>query len=97
MTMQATPTAAVDRTPRCRFRERVELTKHETYLVCESLALGERTLERAGRGEEAAQMGRLFELLEDRLGAVDVGPPAAAGAGGQAVPGSNSRARELMQ
>lgn len=50
-----------------RFRGTVQLTKREVFAACQALADADRHLVRAGRTEEAAALGDLFDLLEDRL------------------------------
>lgn len=53
-----------------RFAGAVHLTKHEVFTACQALADADRQLVRTGRTAEAAALGDLFDLLEDRL--VDV-------------------------
>jgi hypothetical protein len=45
----------------------VRLSKAEVFLACQALADADRVLLRAGRLDEAAALGDLFELLEERL------------------------------
>jgi hypothetical protein len=46
---------------------RVQLTKREVFEACQTLADADRVLVARGLLDEAAALGDLFELLEDRL------------------------------
>lgn len=60
------PTGRADRRSVC-FAPSVRLSKAEVFLACQALADADRVLLRAGRLDEAAALGDLFELLEERL------------------------------
>ncbi len=47
----------------------VRFTKAEAFAACQALADADRILLRAGRVVEAAALGDLFELFEERLAA----------------------------
>lgn len=49
------------------FGPSVRLTKREAFDACQALADADRFLVRAGRTAEAAALGDLFELFEERL------------------------------
>jgi hypothetical protein len=49
------------------FGPSILLTKEEVFGACQALADADRFLLRAGRSTEAAALGELFELLEERL------------------------------
>ena len=49
------------------FGVRVILSKDEVFGACQVLADAGRVLVRSGGVDEAASLGSLFELLEDRL------------------------------
>jgi hypothetical protein len=53
----------------------VHLTKREVFTACQALADADRVLVRSGLVEEAHALGDLFELFEERLSAVESGPP----------------------
>ena len=55
------------------FGVRVVLSKEETFDACQALADAGRVLVRSGGFTEADMLGSLFELLEERLVAVDAG------------------------
>jgi len=48
-------------------RPEVRLAKDEAFEVCAALALAEAVLAEAGRAAEAAYLGRVFAVVEDRL------------------------------
>jgi hypothetical protein len=50
-----------------RFASAVRFTKGEVFVACQALADADRVLFRAGRFAEAAALGDLFELFEERL------------------------------
>lgn len=52
---------------RIRFAPSVSLTKAEAFGACQALADADRILLKSGRISEAAALGDLFELLEQRL------------------------------
>jgi hypothetical protein len=52
---------------RIRFAPSVSLTKAEAFGACQALADADRVLLRSGLISEAAALGDLFELLEQRL------------------------------
>jgi hypothetical protein len=52
---------------RARFASAVVLGKHEAFGLCETLAVAERALLRAGCGPEAARAALAFELIEGRM------------------------------
>jgi len=56
--------ATVDRV---RFAPSVSLTKSEAFGACQALADADRVLLKSGLISEAAALGDLFELLEQRL------------------------------
>jgi hypothetical protein len=74
-----------------RFAPAVWLSKQEAFAACQSLADADRKLVGVGGVAEAAGLGDLFELLEERL--TGVGPAA----GAQACSGSNSMDSEFTQ
>jgi hypothetical protein len=61
------PPDGEDRHPVARFAESVRLTKGEVFEACQALADADRVLLSAGRAAEAAALGDLFELFEERL------------------------------
>jgi hypothetical protein len=77
------------------FGTTVLLTKAEVFGACQALADADRVLLRQGGTAEAAALGELFELLEQRLSMV---PPAAqAPAAPSPVWGRYSSDSELTQ
>lgn len=67
---QSTPTPPLDPDPGrdpIRFAPSVSLSKAEAFGACQALADADRILLRSGRIPEAAALGDLFELLEQRL------------------------------
>lgn len=52
---------------RVRFPSNVQVGKGDAFAVCEALALAERALRAAGRGEQAASVAEAFELMEAAL------------------------------
>jgi hypothetical protein len=69
---QSSPTP-LDADPRrgpIRFAPSVSLSKAEAFGACQALADADRVLLRSGRLSEAAALGDLFELLEQRLASV---------------------------
>jgi hypothetical protein len=79
---QSSPTPSLDPDPGrdpIRFAPTVSLSKAEAFGACQALADADRILLRSGRLSEAAALGDLFELLEQRLASVSRSdPPAAA-------------------
>ncbi len=79
-----------------RFPAWVRLTKREAFSACQALADADRFLLRSGQKEEAAALGDLFELLEDRLSA-GWRPSCPDPKGAQPASGSNSSESEFTQ
>jgi hypothetical protein len=79
------------------FGTTVLLTKAEVFGACQALADADRALLRVGRAPEAAALGDLFELLEQRLSVVASAAQAGVPAPPAAPSGSNSSDRELTQ
>jgi hypothetical protein len=50
-----------------RFAPRVQLTKMEAFELCETCALAERDLSRAGISATALRLSQMFDLLESRM------------------------------
>jgi hypothetical protein len=75
------------------FASAVVLVKREVFDALEACALAERALLRSGRPVEAAALGSLFEMLEDRL----ILDPMPGNYYVEGVSGSNSNERELTQ
>lgn len=59
--------------PAALFRAAVVLTKAEVFGACQALADADRLLQQSGGHAEAAALGDLFELLEQRLVVVGEG------------------------
>jgi hypothetical protein len=56
-----------DTPSRIRVTESVRLEKSEIFVLCEALALTERSLIRAGLAREATMVGSIFDPIEARL------------------------------
>ncbi len=61
------PSDSVAAGDRIRFAPSISLTKAEAFGACQALADADRVLLRSGLISEAAALGDLFELLEQRL------------------------------
>jgi hypothetical protein len=64
------PAGAAGAGDRIRFAPSVLLTKAEAFGACQALADADRVLLKSGLTTEAAALGDLFELLEQRLASV---------------------------
>ena len=79
------------------FGTTVLLTKAEVFGACQALADADRALLRAGGTAEAAALGDLFELLEQRLSVVPAAAQAPGSGAPSSVPGRYSSDSELTQ
>ena len=75
----------------------MRLSKREVFSACQALADADRCLVRAGRLREAGALADLFQLLEARLVAGDLGPVGPGSPGVQCSAGSYSMESELTQ
>ncbi|HEV3266437.1 MAG TPA: hypothetical protein VG014_13000 [Acidimicrobiales bacterium] len=66
-TSGAPPLDSIAAGDRIRFTPSISLTKAEAFGACQALADADRVLLRSGLISEAAALGDLFELLEQRL------------------------------